>query len=49
LAAILTRNLPERVHDTLRHIAAERHVSVEALAREALSGFVQGEQRGGIR
>ncbi len=48
MAAILIRNLPEGVHDTLRRIAAERHVSVEALAREALSRFVQGDRRGGI-
>jgi plasmid stability protein len=40
MPAILIRNIPEPVQDTLRSIAAERHVSVEALVRETLSAFV---------
>jgi plasmid stability protein len=48
MAAILIRNLPDSVHDTLRRIAANRHVSVEALAREALGQFVQTDRPGGI-
>jgi plasmid stability protein len=32
MSAITIRNLPEPVHDALHRIAAERHMSVEALA-----------------
>ena len=37
MSALTIRNLPEPVHAALRRIAAERHTSVEALARQALS------------
>ena len=46
MPAILIRNIPEPVQDTLRSIAAERHVSVEALVRETLSAFVDRSHRG---
>ena len=36
MSAITIRNIPEKVHNKLRKIAAERGVSVEALARGAL-------------
>ncbi len=47
MSAVVIRNLPEDVHATLRRVAAERHTSVEALARKALadlarSSLVQG-------
>jgi plasmid stability protein len=42
----LIRNIPEPVQDALRNIAAERHVSVEALVRETLSAFVDRSRRG---
>jgi plasmid stability protein len=45
MPAITIRNLPESVHDALRRIAAERHVSVEALARADLAREARG---GGI-
>lgn len=48
MPAITIRNLSESVHDALRRIAAERHVSVEALARSALSDLAQQSRRGGI-
>jgi plasmid stability protein len=48
MAAILIRNLPDSVHDTLRRIAADRHVSVESLARDALGQFVRADRQGGI-
>jgi PIN domain nuclease of toxin-antitoxin system len=35
MPAITIRNLPAPVHDALRRIAAERHMSVEALALSA--------------
>ncbi|WP_428484531.1 FitA-like ribbon-helix-helix domain-containing protein [Rhodopila sp.] len=41
MSAITIRNLPGTVHDSLRRIATERHVSVEALARDALSDLVR--------
>ena len=37
MSALVIRNLPENVHATLRRVAAERHTSVEALARQALA------------
>lgn len=40
MSAITVRKLPEHVHDALRRMAAERGMSVEALAREALADFV---------
>ncbi|MBS0640728.1 MAG: hypothetical protein JSS43_12690 [Proteobacteria bacterium] len=48
MPAILVRNLPEAVHAALRGLAAERHMSVEALARETLSALVEHSRRGGI-
>jgi plasmid stability protein len=48
MAAITIRNLPEPVHDALRRIAAERRMSVEALARAALQDLVQQAHAGGI-
>ena len=36
MSTLLIRNIPENVHTELRRIAAERHVSTEALARSAL-------------
>lgn len=48
MSAITIRNLPEPVHDALRRMASERHTSVEALARRALSDLVRPARRGGI-
>jgi plasmid stability protein len=48
MATILIRNLPVGVHDALRRMAADRHVSVEALAREALDQFVAVDHQAGI-
>ena len=48
MPAIAIRNLPESVHDALRRIAAERHVSVEALARAALADLAREARGGGI-
>ena len=42
MSAITIRKLPDHVHDALRRIAAERGVSVEALAREALARLAAG-------
>jgi len=39
MSALTIRKLPDHVHDALRRMAAERGVSVEALAREALERF----------
>jgi plasmid stability protein len=47
MAAIVIRNLPDDVHADLRRIARERHQSVEAVAREALTTLT-GRGRGGI-
>ncbi len=48
MPAITIRNLPEPVHDALRRIAAERRMSVEALARGALADLAQQARKGGI-
>ena len=48
MPAITIRNLPEPVHDALRRIAAERRMSVEALARAALSDLARQARTGGI-
>jgi plasmid stability protein len=48
MAAITIRNLPEPVHNALRRIAAERRVSVEALARVALADLASQARKGGI-
>jgi len=46
--AITIRNLPEPVHNALRRLAAERRMSVEALARTALSDLARQARAGGI-
>ena len=47
MSSVIIRNLPDDVHATLRRIAAERHTSVEALARKALADLARsGEVRG---
>ena len=48
MSAITIRNLPEPVHDALRRIAVERHMSVEALARSTLADLARQKRRGGI-
>jgi plasmid stability protein len=48
MPAITIRNLPEPVHDALRRIAAERRISVEALARAALGDLARQARPGGI-
>jgi plasmid stability protein len=48
MSAITIRSLPEPVHDALRRLAAERHTSVEALARQALTDLARPARRRGI-
>jgi plasmid stability protein len=48
MPAITIRNLPEPVHAALRRIAAERRMSVEALARSALADLARQARPGGI-
>ncbi len=48
MSAITIRNLLEPVHDALRRIAAERHMSVEALAQSTLSDLARQKRRGDI-
>ena len=48
MPAITIRNLPEPVHDALRRIAAERRMSVEALARATLADLAHRARAGGI-
>lgn len=49
MSAITIRNIPEKVHNSLRKLAAKRGVSVEALARGALEDVVRAQQnKGGI-
>jgi plasmid stability protein len=48
MPAITIRNLPEPVHNALRRIAAERRMSVEALARAALSDLAGRARASGI-
>jgi plasmid stability protein len=48
MPAITIRNLPEPVHDALRRIAAERRMSVEALARSVLADLARHAHVGGI-
>jgi plasmid stability protein len=47
MVAIVIRNLPDDVHAALRRIAQDRHQSVEAVAREALTRLT-GRVEGGI-
>jgi len=48
MSAITIRKLPDEVHDALRRIAAERGVSVEALAREALEKLADSPEGLGV-
>ncbi len=48
MSALTIRNLPEKVHASLRKLAAKRGVSVEALARKALEDVANSERGGGI-
>ena len=48
MPAIVIRNLPEPVHAALRRMAIDRRVSVEALARAALSDLARSAAPGGI-
>jgi plasmid stability protein len=48
MPAIVIRNIPEPVHEALRRVAAERHLSVEALARDTLSTLARQARPGGI-
>jgi plasmid stability protein len=48
MPAITIRNLPQPVQDALRRIAAERRMSVEALARAALGDLASRAHAGGI-
>jgi plasmid stability protein len=45
MSAITIRNLPAPVRDALRRIAVERHTSVEALARQALTDLTRPSRR----
>jgi hypothetical protein len=44
----ITIHLPEPVHDALRQIAANRRLSIEALARGTLSDLARQSRAGGI-
>lgn len=48
MSAITVRNIPEAVHGKLKAIAEREGVSVEALAREAISDFAERRGGGGI-
>lgn len=48
MPAIVIRNLPESVHAALRRLASERHISVESLARAALSDLARAAGPVGI-
>jgi plasmid stability protein len=48
VSALTIRNLPDEVHDALRRVAAQRHVSVESLARQALSDLARAHEPAGI-
>jgi len=48
MSALTIRNIPDEVHDALRELAAQRGVSVEALARAALEDVANSNRRGGI-
>lgn len=48
MPTITIRDLPEPVHDALRRIAAERGMSIEALARSALADLARQSGTGGI-
>jgi plasmid stability protein len=48
LGALVIRNIPDAVHNALRRIAADRHVSVEALVRDSLVVMARQGPPGGI-
>jgi plasmid stability protein len=48
MSALVIRNLPDHVHDALRRVAAERRVSVETLARQALVEVARANAPAGI-
>lgn len=48
MSALTVRNVPEKVHNALRRLAARRGVSVEALARAALEELVRSSRAGGV-
>jgi plasmid stability protein len=48
MAALVIRNIPDTVHAALRRIAADRHLSVEAVARDALAAMARQGTSGGI-
>ena len=48
MSAITIRNLPDPVHRSLRRIAADRGMSVEALARSTLVELAERPPAGGI-
>jgi plasmid stability protein len=48
MSALVIRNLPDELHATLRRVAVERHMSVEALARQALTDLAASCRQPGI-
>ncbi len=48
MSALVIRNLPEEVHDGLRQLAARKHMSVEAVARQALADLARAQRPIGI-
>lgn len=48
MSALVIRNLPDDVHDSLRQLAARKHMSVEAIARQALADLVRAQRPAGI-
>jgi plasmid stability protein len=48
MSALVIRNLPEDVHDRLRQLAARQHMSVEAIARQALADLARAQRPVGI-
>jgi plasmid stability protein len=48
MSALVIRNLPEDVHDALRQLAARQHMSVEAVARQALADLARAQRPTGI-
>jgi plasmid stability protein len=46
VAAVVIRGLADDIHAGLRELAAERHQSVESLAREALADLVRSKRAG---
>jgi plasmid stability protein len=48
MSALTIRNLPDEVHDALRRVAAQRRMSVESLARQALCELARTHAPAGI-